>query len=137
MEEKNIVLNKIDHNQEMFHKAIGVGQEEVVNCVKQIGARHRILRTLLEELRLSTDEILQTTKEMTANNLQMSKAIANLWKKRDRKQITLRECVGTNILLWKMIKELRKEDIKRYSRRRISITIVRISRGSRIEDYVV
>ncbi len=137
MEEKNIVLNEIDHNQEMLYKAIGVGQEEIANCIKQMGARHRILRTLLEELSLSTDEILQTTKEITADNPQISKAIANLWKKRNRKQITLRECIGTSILLWRMKMELNKKDIKRYLRNRAPIIIVRISRGSRIEDYVV
>jgi len=137
LEEKNIVLNEIDHNQEMLYEAIGASKEEVANCLKQIGARHRIHGTLLEELSLSKDEILQTTKEMKANKLKPSKAIANLWKKRGRKQITLRECVGTRVLLWSMKRELNKEDTKRYLRNKAPITIVRTSRSSRIKDYLV
>ena len=131
MEEKIMILDQIDPD----HLYISIKNKEVAICINQILADHAILETLMEELELTVDDILWVMREMMIKDLKISEGIVRLWKKRGRKQITLRECAGTNILLWKMINsyintyisEPRHSYKRMLLRRRLSVIILKIS----------
>jgi len=112
LEDKIVVLDKIDSKKENTSDAIGISKEEIRSCVAKIRAEHSTPRTLLEKLGLMEDEISQAVDELIASDrFMMSKAIATIWKKKSREQITLIEYVGTSMLIWTMINTLEEQGL--------------------------
>lgn len=103
-----IILDKIKHEKKVSYEAIGVKKEDIADCVKQIFAKHNNFGDLLKYLGLSEHEVSQALKETLTTNkskLRLSRAIVRLWTKKNKKAITLREYVATEILMWGMITE--------------------------------
>jgi len=114
LEEKTIVLDQINYQKENPSEAIGVSEEEIEKCKRKLLTNHKGPRDLLEKLGLSEDELCQAINELLATDRVVitkspTKVIANLWKKRSRKEITLVEYVGTSILIAEALIELQKK----------------------------
>ncbi|MBZ9571969.1 hypothetical protein KJA15_01345 [Patescibacteria group bacterium] len=107
-----IILDKIRHEKETSHEAIGVKKEEIDNCARQICAEHNTFGDIMKHLKLSGSEIRQALREVIdidKPKLRLSKAIVRLWKKKGIKKITIGQYIATEILMRGMIDESEKE----------------------------
>lgn len=104
LEEKIIILDKIDYTKGNAPEAIGIPEEEIENCKKKLRADYKFPRALLDRLGLTDDELCQAVDELLAADKVVitkspTKIIANLWKRKGKKEITLTEFVGSQILI--------------------------------------
>jgi len=102
MEERMIDLGKIDHGQQYFHDAIGIPFEEYERCFQEI-SNYKPLRIQMEldKLGFSKEEIVKSSKNAQYD----SEAVMELWKRRGREKISLKEFILTVKLVQKAYRE--------------------------------
>jgi len=98
--EKMIDLDKIDHTKRTCFEAVGVSKEEYDRCRDEITSGHPSKTNAeIERLGFSKGEIREAIKNARRNSDPESKVVTTLWKKRGRKEISLKEFISTMALV--------------------------------------
>jgi len=107
--ERTIYLNRIDHTKKSLAEALGVPKEELENRLREAEEESPLkTEAEIENLGFSKEELEGAiTKSKT-----FSEILANLWKKRGREEISLKECAYTLIIVNKEIASSRDERSK-------------------------
>lgn len=93
----NIKLGRVGS----ISKALGITSKEVQETGRQILNQHGSnLRTLMEELRLQPKDFKVFKEgEKGKDSFGAGEVIARIWRKKGRKEITIKEAVGTFIII--------------------------------------
>ena len=109
MGERIIKLDEINLTEKRPDEALGISDEEIKSCMKQINAEHKTYGGILIELSLNKSEVKQVLKQPSVGNkVSISSAVVLLWQKKNRKIITLRDYVGTAMIQIGIIHEDKK-----------------------------
>jgi hypothetical protein len=109
--ERTIYLNRIDHTKESLAEALGVPKEELKNRLREVEEESPLkTETEIENLGFSKEELEEAITKSKSKTF--SEILANLWKKRGREEISLKECAYTFIIVKKEIASSRDERSK-------------------------
>lgn len=98
MAERRISIDQIDHTKGMLYETVGISSAEFDSYAQETYNNYTP-ETLIKHLGFSIGEL----REAFRNTGQTSKAISNLWEKRGKREISLREFVQTFLLLHQFV----------------------------------